>query len=134
MNTEQIIQMIKSGQTNLYVRWSSGPESDRGGCSRDHAAGESHAAYTISANPLVRQDRIQKVDELGFPMGVDWVPDVAFCRNFGLRKWVEMQCSEYSFLPGRPWIMRAERVGTDSDGAALVDSRTFEFVGYWEEK
>ena len=133
ITTDEIIKLIKDGERDLYVRWSAGPEVDRNGCSKDYQTGQNHGEYGLSANSILLQDRVTEFDAAGYPIGVAWESDFEYCEYYGLERWIRMQCTEYSFLPGKPWIMRAKRIGTDSDGAALIDSRSFEFLGYWEE-
>jgi hypothetical protein len=133
LTTAEIISMIEDGEYNLYVRYSSGPEVDRGGSSRNHQTGEVEIEYGLSTNALINWDKELICGDYFSPPSLKFTPNLAVTNCIGLEKYVKMQIRDYGYLPGRPWIMRAERIGTGSDNEPIVDSRTFEFLGYWQE-
>ena len=134
ITTPQIEELLNAGDGELYVRYSAGPEVDRNGTSRDWAAGQAHAEYTLSVNNLVPQDETVLYDDFGYFISIKWIPNWALHKALGRDSLVK-SLEEYAFLmTGRPWIMRAPRVGTDSDGSPLVDSRDYEFLGWWKNE
>jgi hypothetical protein len=97
--TKALYKIIAAADDNLYVRWSRGSRIDRRqGTSRDYLSGSPHTGLSA------------------VPIDADWAADdVRMARRV----------TEYWFLRIKDeqigcHIYRAERVGTDSDGYALI--------------
>jgi len=103
-------KVIATANGDLYIRWSRGPKLDRKqGVSRDYVSGYSHAGLSA------------------VPVDADWATD---------DKWLARRVMEYVFLRLKDsaigcHIYRAERVGTDSDGYALINN--FRLIGRLDE-
>lgn len=94
-------KIVATSNGDLYVRWSRGPKLDRKrGVSRDYVAGAEHVGLSA------------------VPVDAAWATD---------DKWLARRVAEYCFLRIKGadigcHIYRAMRVGTDSDGYALISN------------
>lgn len=100
IKTEKALEdIVRSAGDNVYVRWSRGPKFDKKmGGSRDFVSGQDHKGLSA------------------VPVDADWASDAErMSRRLGEYGFLRMKDAMIS-----PYLYRASRVGTDSDGYALI--------------
>ncbi|GAA1355188.1 hypothetical protein GCM10009660_56560 [Catellatospora bangladeshensis] len=99
----ELVQLVEERGSELFVRWSRGPEVDAGGCSRDGLTGIRLPG--LSANPLAVEP---------------WWGDRS------LKVWVARRLYDYRHLPRRrgpgvrPWLLVGSEAGRGPDNEPLV--------------
>jgi hypothetical protein len=106
---DELVEVVAEadGGRDLYIRWSRGPDRDRGTTSVDELTGV--ALPGLSANSL----RVES-----------WWADRS------LRTWVARRLHDYRHLRRdgqgcavRPWVLRGREVGRGPDNEPLIDVR-----------
>lgn len=94
---------LAGDRADLYIRWSRGPEADKGGTSRDELTGVELPG--LCANPLAV---------------ADW------WENRPMRTWVARRLYDYRHLEERrgegvrPWVLAGEELGRGPDNEPIV--------------
>lgn len=98
-----LAERAQSGDDDLYIRWSRGPDADADGTSRDELTGVELPG--LCANPLAVED---------------WWGDRP------LRTWVARRLYDYRHLKDRrgrgvrPWVLAGEELGRGPDNEPIV--------------
>lgn len=99
---DELAELV-DGRTDLYVRWSRGPQTDENSTSRDELTGVELPG--LCANPLAVED---------------WWEDRP------LRTWVARRLFDYRHLADkrgdgiRPWVLEGEELGRGPDNEPIV--------------
>lgn len=100
---DELVELVRQ-RSELYIRWSRGPEADADGTSRDSLTGAELPG--LCANPLAVE---------------------AWWGDRPLRLWVARRVHDYHHLrqergPGvRAWVLEGEEVGRGPDNEPLVE-------------
>lgn len=101
---EVIFKMEMEGQSP-FVRWSTKPTKDAQEEFRSYNYANNHFESGVSVNALIAEE---------------WWYLNAPDQTAAKKNYIAMQVAEYSFLPGKPWLMTATETDRGSDNEPVV--------------